>query len=216
MICEDMQTQNGGIVFKNYYGEWQLAAQTQTPASNILSGGPYDGVSLDNLPDGTIVYVGGTAEDAATYESAQTDTTQADDSADDLGDDDSASTDVDLDAYPEFDGIKYFKPYEFFCKCSNANCVGKTSVHMSHELLVVADRMRERFGAPVTVTSGIRCPSHNAAVGGVSGSRHLSGKAMDFVIDGETAWMTTNWAATQPEIRYTYAITSTATHMDVT
>jgi hypothetical protein len=36
-------------------------------------------------------------------------------------------------------------------------------------------------GSPVTVTSGLRSPEHNAAVGGVPNSDHLTGNAFDFV-----------------------------------
>ena len=43
-----------------------------------------------------------------------------------------------------------------------------------------ADALRAHLGVPIHVSSGVRCKSHNAAVGGVSNSRHLTGKAMDF------------------------------------
>lgn len=39
-------------------------------------------------------------------------------------------------------------------------------------------------GVPVNVTSGYRDPSHNAAVGGASGSQHLGGKALDLSLAG--------------------------------
>ena len=39
--------------------------------------------------------------------------------------------------------------------------------------------IRERFGAPIVVNSGYRCPDLNKAVGGVPKSRHQVGKAAD-------------------------------------
>lgn len=39
--------------------------------------------------------------------------------------------------------------------------------------------IRERFGAPIIVNSGYRCPSLNKAVGGVPKSRHQDGLAAD-------------------------------------
>lgn len=39
--------------------------------------------------------------------------------------------------------------------------------------------IRERFGAPIIVNSGYRCPELNKAVGGVPKSRHQDGIAAD-------------------------------------
>lgn len=47
------------------------------------------------------------------------------------------------------------------------------------------DGVRKYLGdRPITVTSGYRDPISNRAVGGVSNSRHLSGDAIDFFVDG--------------------------------
>jgi uncharacterized protein YcbK (DUF882 family) len=86
---------------------------------------------------------------------------------------------------------------------------------MNETLIRVADRVREHFGRPMQVTSGRRCANHNARVGGVSNSRHLSGKAMDFCVVGKTAAQVLDYVKSQPEIRYTYAIDGTYVHMDV-
>lgn len=43
----------------------------------------------------------------------------------------------------------------------------------------VLDPLRERWGAPITVTSGYRSPKLNAAVGGAKTSQHLLGQAAD-------------------------------------
>lgn len=43
----------------------------------------------------------------------------------------------------------------------------------------VLDPLREKWGAPIIVTSGYRCPALNKAVGGASGSQHMKGEAAD-------------------------------------
>jgi len=116
-----------------------------------------------------------------------------------------------------FAGIKYFTEDEFTCKCGGRHCKGDTAT-MSRILLEEADIMREELG-PVIVTSGIRCPVHNANEGGVSNSRHLYGKAMDFYIQGKTAYQIEAYLNTRPRIRYHYKIEGTnnrCVHMDVT
>ena len=115
-----------------------------------------------------------------------------------------------------FKGIKYFTEVEFKCKCGGRYCRGDTAT-MSRTLLEVADDMREELGV-VVVTSGIRCPTHNANEGGVSNSRHLFGKAMDFYIPGKSANQIESWLNKRSEIRYHYAIEGTnnqCVHMDV-
>lgn len=41
--------------------------------------------------------------------------------------------------------------------------------------------VRERFGKPIKITSGFRCPRLNKAVGGSKSSQHLYGEAADIV-----------------------------------
>lgn len=41
--------------------------------------------------------------------------------------------------------------------------------------------VREKWGKPITVTSGYRCPALNKAVGGVATSQHLTGEAADII-----------------------------------
>ena len=46
--------------------------------------------------------------------------------------------------------------------------------------------IRTHYGKPMTITSGLRCEYENNRVGGVSGSGHLKGKAVDFYMPGVT------------------------------
>ena len=43
--------------------------------------------------------------------------------------------------------------------------------------------LRDKYGKPITVTSGYRCTALNKAVGGVATSQHLKGEASDIVCD---------------------------------
>ena len=109
-----------------------------------------------------------------------------------------------------WDTVKYFTPGEFYCKCG---CGCDTQV--DPRLLRLADQVREHFDAPCIVSSGIRCEKHNKAVGGVAGSRHLTGKAMDFRIENINAVTTLAYVQSLPGVRYAYAIDRNYVHMDV-
>ena len=113
-----------------------------------------------------------------------------------------------------WDSVKHFERSEFACHCDGKYCNGFPA-EMQQKLITVADRVRDYFKAPVTVSSGVRCSRHNANVGGVSNSRHLSGKAMDFSVRGKTSAQVLAYVQKQPEIRYSYAIDGSWVHMDI-
>jgi hypothetical protein len=108
-----------------------------------------------------------------------------------------------------WDGIKYFRKEEFACRC------GCGASEMNKKLIKTADKVREHFGKPITVSSGRRCTTHNARDGGVSNSRHLSGKAMDFCVSGVPSSTVLAYVQKLPEIRYAYAIDGSFVHIDV-
>lgn len=111
-----------------------------------------------------------------------------------------------------WEDIQYFSRKEFACKCGSC---GGFPAEPEEKLVRAADRLRRDFGAAVLVSSGVRCVSHNANVGGVSNSRHLTGKAMDFRVAGKTAAQVLSYVNQQPVIRYAYAIDQNFVHMDV-
>lgn len=113
-----------------------------------------------------------------------------------------------------WDGVKYFDRDEFKCKCGGKYCNGFPA-EPNEKLIKVADRVREHFGNKIIVSSGVRCETHNANVGGVPGSRHRFGKAMDFRVSGMSASLVLPYVQKQPEIRYAYAIDSDYVHMDI-
>lgn len=113
-----------------------------------------------------------------------------------------------------WDETPHFKRSEFACQCGGKYCNGYPA-EPQEKLVRIAERMREHFGVPVTISSGLRCTKHNAEVGGVSNSRHLSGKAMDFSVQGKTATQILAWTQAQSDLRYSYAINSSYVHMDI-
>ena len=114
-----------------------------------------------------------------------------------------------------WDGIRYFTRSEFRCRCGKY-CDG-FPVEPVQLLVEQAEVVREHFGAPVYVSSGVRCAQHNASpqVGGVEGSRHKTGKAMDFRVEGHGSAEVLAFVKTLPAIRYAYAIDGSYVHMDV-
>ena len=110
--------------------------------------------------------------------------------------------------------VKYFTREEFACKCGGKHCNGFPA-EPKEKLVKAADKVRNYFGKPIRVTSGVRDPQHNANVGGVSNSRHLSGKAMDFSVEGFSSSMVLAYVQKLPEIRYAYAIDTKHVHMDI-
>lgn len=80
---------------------------------------------------------------------------------------------------PRFERISpHFDRGEFACRCG---CGFDT---VDTVLLEVLEAVRQYFGQPVNVTSGCRCPAHNATVGGAANSQHLLGRAADIVVKG--------------------------------
>lgn len=73
---------------------------------------------------------------------------------------------------------KNFKLEEFRCECGGKWCTGYPAT-LRVSLLKYAQKLRNRYGAMI-VTSGLRCERYNANIGGVRGSKHTQGKAIDF------------------------------------
>lgn len=108
--------------------------------------------------------------------------------------------------------IRHFKREEFRCRCPRC---GGFPAEPKEKMVRLAEQVRTHFDAPATVSSGVRCPAHNAEVGGVSNSRHLYGQAVDLSVKGHSAREVTAYAASLPGCAYTYAIDENFVHMDV-
>lgn len=79
---------------------------------------------------------------------------------------------------------KYFKKEEFDSK-DGAPMPYEVKKNI-RELAKNLDVIREYIGKPIHVNSGYRSPDHNIAVGGVTNSFHMIGKASDIHVKGMT------------------------------
>lgn len=75
---------------------------------------------------------------------------------------------------------EHFSLSEFRCKC------GCGQVIVVPALIELLEYVREFSGFPIIITSGYRCPDHNAAVGGEPSSAHLTGEAADIAVHSDT------------------------------
>lgn len=92
--------------------------------------------------------------------------------------------------------MKNFKLLEFFVSgTADKNGIKnepspdeRAAIERNINLLVdnVLDPIRDKFCAPVIITSGYRCSQVNRLVGGVNNSQHMSGCAADFHVMGFT------------------------------
>ena len=77
--------------------------------------------------------------------------------------------------------IRYFTRAEFRCPCGKC---GGFPVEPDEKMVRTVDAIRAKLGKPIGIVdsggSGVRCPEHNAKVGGVATSyHHLKGMAAD-------------------------------------
>lgn len=84
---------------------------------------------------------------------------------------------------PEMKLTEHFKLKEFFCKCG---CELPQAVipHLKETALALEWSRELHRGRPISITSGYRCPKHNAKIGGAKNSFHMRGQAADFVVSG--------------------------------
>lgn len=108
-----------------------------------------------------------------------------------------------------------FTLVEFACRCG---CGGESKPEIVANLMRVAamlEKLRAACGGkPMHVTSGFRCPKHNAAVGGASASLHLTGQAADVTCATLTPAEVQRIARGVPEV-HGLGLGKTFTHLDV-
>jgi uncharacterized protein YcbK (DUF882 family) len=108
-----------------------------------------------------------------------------------------------------------FNLIEFACRCG---CGGEQAPEIVANLMRVAamlEKVRQACGGkPLHVTSGYRCPKHNANVGGAKASLHLTGKAADVTCATLSPVEVQRIARGVPEV-HGLGLGKTFTHLDV-
>jgi len=101
-----------------------------------------------------------------------------------------------------------FKRSEFECKCG----CGFDTVDV--ETLFVLEELKRWFNKPVDITSGCRCYAYNIFVGGVDGSQHVKGRAVDISIRGVDPSEVYDYLNRLYPDRYGLGKYTTFTHLD--
>ena len=91
---------------------------------------------------------------------------------------------------------------------------GADKVLVDEALVALLEAIRAATGGAVTINSGYRSPAHNAAVGGVSSSQHLYGRAADVVVDGASPLLVGQIAEYYLDRRGGIGVYQTFTHVD--
>lgn len=74
---------------------------------------------------------------------------------------------------------KNFDLDEFACPC----CMLNYTFDEAQRIALHLEAIRYDLNVPITISSGRRCQKHNIEVGGVSGSQHCYGLAVDIYAD---------------------------------
>ena len=91
---------------------------------------------------------------------------------------------------------------------------GADKVLVDDDLVTLLEHIREATGGAVVINSGYRSPAHNAAVGGVSSSQHLYGRAADIVVEGASPLLVGQIAEYYLDRRGGIGVYQTFTHVD--
>jgi len=110
---------------------------------------------------------------------------------------------------------QHFARSEFACQCGN-NCPQSQDPTVDVTLIQILEELRRHFNTPITVTSGVRCKSHNASpsVKGSVFSKHLEGKAADVILKGVTPDRVYKYLFERYPDSYGFGKYETFTHID--
>ena len=110
--------------------------------------------------------------------------------------------------------IRYWNREEFRCRCGGKYCDGFPA-EPERTLVELVDDLRAAAGKPGHASSGLPCPVWNQIQGGVANSRHLTGKALDFSLEGMSGNQLLALARKDSRTRYAYVIDGGWVHVDV-
>ena len=114
-----------------------------------------------------------------------------------------------------WDEIEYFTREEFRCKCGGKYCDGFPA-EPKEQLVKICDQLRKNLGVPITIVSGLRCPTWNQIQGGVDNSQHMYGEAADIYCRGISQLRVETELDNIGGVRYHYPIDgSSNVHFDI-
>lgn len=113
-----------------------------------------------------------------------------------------------------WDHIRHWSREEFRCRCGGKYCNGFPA-EPNQTLVELVDDLRHDAGRPGHASSGLRCKTWNSLQGGVESSRHRTGKALDFYIEGMSGSQLLARAQADSRTRYAYIIDGQWVHVDV-
>lgn len=114
-----------------------------------------------------------------------------------------------------WDEIEHFTRDEFRCKCGGKYCNGFPA-EPKEQMVRIADQLRKNLGVPITVVSGLRCPTWNRLQGGVETSQHQYGEACDIYASGMSQLRVETELDNIDGVRYHYPIAgSSNVHFDI-
>lgn len=115
-----------------------------------------------------------------------------------------------------WDEIRYVPRVEWRCPCKRC---GGFPAEPQEKLVRFLEDLRIHFGKPVFISSGVRCQAHNDELpGSVWNSRHITGKAVDFCVEGMSATAVKVYCdrkVADGTLRYCYCIDNSFVHADV-
>ena len=91
---------------------------------------------------------------------------------------------------------------------------GADKVLVDEALVALLEAIRAAAGGAVTINSGYRSPEHNKAVGGVSHSQHVYGRAADIVVSGASPLLVGQIAEYYLDRQGGIGVYETFTHVD--
>jgi uncharacterized protein YcbK (DUF882 family) len=114
-----------------------------------------------------------------------------------------------------WDEIKYFTRDEFRCQCGGKYCNGFPA-EPQEQMVRICDQLRKNLGVPITIVSGLRCPTWNQIQGGVADSQHQYGEAADIYAAGQSQLRVETELDNIGGVRYHYPISgSNNVHFDI-
>lgn len=102
-----------------------------------------------------------------------------------------------------------FRVREFRCED------GSDSILIDSDLVALLQKIRDHFGAAVTINSAYRTSAYNKKVGGATYSQHVQGTAADIVVSGVSPLAVAQYAEFLQPKKGGIGVYKTFTHVDV-